>query len=1258
MRAHHPYVVLGLLCSLVLQSLAPKCCATDEDKLRAAEAKQPDISQLTNEDLLKQANAIFARGSGDYLAAVRALAGLEAQLDDASRQLADLTPLQGQPKKIDEPNVKPTITEDAAKAAVDAAKHKADVARRKLKFAQTRKQLQGKVAAAVEGLQSAAGAFQTALDDLKPYAVEIALRFQDGTMTGSQPAGLSPDALAMKQKQLASAHDKITERLSEARRSLEATGKSLDEAEKAVSTADAEATEAGRAYAREQQRKETAKKYAGKKPNEMLGELDRLVQDGVGLKGAYELAYREFTDQLAEADRLRKELASLKQPEATIPQIARAEDVQQAAKAVAALIGFCTARTQKIEALRAKLSLLARSGALFEADAAVSDDHLFKMQVVAGLLDKAGLAGKLPDQAGIKRLAEAAARAKTLATEVRAATEKAKTDLPALDKALAEAQAARAAAAEQLASLKQTEEATVAAIRFEDQLGKMVAAQVVVEFGRLRKDRAAKAATLNAEGAEFKRAMAAAADARATFAALKDPLLRAAEEQGKTEWQKVLAELRKEVGLERTAPAVAPASPLAEPKKPVEKEKKPDEKEKQSDEKEKKPEPQPLAPLPRVLTQLTAFQQQLAARVRVLDEREEKARSLLTSLDDLDKKATAYARTLADARLAALRLNAAAADIKKRVGRTELEAAKIPEGVTEALGLESRKKLDADSAAVLNALSQVKQERDVLRKPDPQADALKGTTKELLALVGQRIDLLNDLKKLAADYQVRIKEAPPSEQKRLEQTASERVHQDAGRWDWLLTVDKSKQATNLAELLETYYREVVEIENRDNNRKNQKGKIDELIELTTRERAVVLKGAPLLDQTIARLETAREEEEVLTRARLKPEAAEELLSAFQAKTGRVLTKPLPLGETDRAAKLEELSHELFERYVEVEAARKWGEILASRLGTSGLTAEAGVYQDELAELNAVGGANARRIAGLTGTPVPELDNYGTGEQAQLPTTGGEIGKTRDELNTVRMRGARRIGIEIGLILVAAFLLPRFTMFLLRRALHRDESGNSLMVLTAIRAFSKATIWVAAIAMTLSILGFDVTAIIAGLGIGGLAIGLAAQPMISDIIGAVIIFAERRFRIGDVVKLGDDAPARVVGLTWRSTALKNADGLVVSVPNRKVTETTVQNLMKAGHTYDSLSATVTTDKDVTRVLEVINRAMAACENLSPDHGVSVEKLTYRGTAKVVEYRFWWFLKDYENRKKTRDEVFAHIGTELAHENMAGTEVTLA
>jgi small-conductance mechanosensitive channel len=165
-------------------------------------------------------------------------------------------------------------------------------------------------------------------------------------------------------------------------------------------------------------------------------------------------------------------------------------------------------------------------------------------------------------------------------------------------------------------------------------------------------------------------------------------------------------------------------------------------------------------------------------------------------------------------------------------------------------------------------------------------------------------------------------------------------------------------------------------------------------------------------------------------------------------------------------------------------------------------------------------------------------------------------------------------------------------------------------------------------------------------------------VIADVIGAVVIFAERRFKIGDVIRLEGDEPARVVGLTWRSTQVKNADGLVVTIPNRKVTEATIQNLTRTGGTYDSLSVSVTTQKDADRVLAVVRRAMGECEQVAPEYGVSVQEFNQKGETKTIKYRFWWFLADYEARNKTRDEVFARIGASLAHEDMAGTEISLA
>src|SRR5205085_2578027 len=132
-------------------------------------------------------------------------------------------------------------------------------------------------------------------------------------------------------------------------------------------------------------------------------------------------------------------------------------------------------------------------------------------------------------------------------------------------------------------------------------------------------------------------------------------------------------------------------------------------------------------------------------------------------------------------------------------------------------------------------------------------------------------------------------------------------------------------------------------------------------------------------------------------------------------------------------------------------------------------------------------------------------------------------------------------------------------------------------------------------------------------------------------------------------LGDGDPAKVIGLSWRSIQLRNADGLVVNVPNRTVTEQAVQNLTRAGHTYDSLDVTVTTQRELSRVLGVIRLALEECTSLTADHGVSVQQFTHKGETKVARYRFWWFVKDYEGRNRTRDEVFTRISGSLAEED---------
>ncbi len=583
------------------------------------------------------------------------------------------------------------------------------------------------------------------------------------------------------------------------------------------------------------------------------------------------------------------------------------------------------------------------------------------------------------------------------------------------------------------------------------------------------------------------------------------------------------------------------------------------------------PATQPGGPIPA----LVAAQQHLTARLRTFDERAERSAALVAALDEQEKKAMAYSAALDDLRRAAGQLAAVAGEIERRVGRGDLDPAKVPEGVAEASAATgTRAKLDADATALQAALIQLRKDREQLRKPDTEAEGAKALVAALLANVAERLALHAELQRLAADYATARKDRPEAEQKRIEQRAADRMTKEAEKWDMALALDRSKLSTDIAGLLTAYYKELVELEEKDENLKRQKEALEKLVELTRKEAGDVGKLQSLLGKETAPSEPAR---------------------WFFA----------------------------------------W---LAARLAPDGLKAEADAYHTEAARVGAVGGANARRVQALT----------------------SDIGKTRVELLEARFRGLVVLAVKIALVLLAAIILPRLAMLILRRAIRggTDDAGNPAPVLRPLYGVLRLAAWATALAVVLSTLGYDVTALVAALAVVALALALAARPMIADALGSVAVSAERRFKLGDVVRVSGGEPARVVELTWRSTALKNANGVVSSVPNRTIAEATVENLTRGTEAYDTLTVTVSTDKDAGKVINVIRAAMAQCKNLSADQGVTVVSYVQKGAVKLVQYRFWWFLKDYEARNKTRDEVFARIAVGLAHEDMSGIEIALA
>lgn len=146
---------------------------------------------------------------------------------------------------------------------------------------------------------------------------------------------------------------------------------------------------------------------------------------------------------------------------------------------------------------------------------------------------------------------------------------------------------------------------------------------------------------------------------------------------------------------------------------------------------------------------------------------------------------------------------------------------------------------------------------------------------------------------------------------------------------------------------------------------------------------------------------------------------------------------------------------------------------------------------------------------------------------------------------------------------------------------KDDDEFNKQLFPIIRKSLKVFIIIVATLVTLDNIGVNITAAIASLSIGGLAVGLAAQDTLANLFGGVSIFLDKPFRIGDRIQLeAVDGPVESIGL--RSTRVRNLDGHLITIPNKTMGNATITNVsarpniktvMNIGITYDTPVAKV-------------------------------------------------------------------------------------
>lgn len=153
--------------------------------------------------------------------------------------------------------------------------------------------------------------------------------------------------------------------------------------------------------------------------------------------------------------------------------------------------------------------------------------------------------------------------------------------------------------------------------------------------------------------------------------------------------------------------------------------------------------------------------------------------------------------------------------------------------------------------------------------------------------------------------------------------------------------------------------------------------------------------------------------------------------------------------------------------------------------------------------------------------------------------------------------ASRLGAAISTVMIAYRGIDLIAHFLLQKALKTTSRLDDQLVPLFGRGLKIVTVIVGGI-FVLQNLNVDVTSLLAGVTIGGLAISFAAKDTVANLFGSITIFADKPFLVGDWIRAADvEGIVEVVG--FRSTRIRTFYNSLVTVPNSKFTESVVDNM---------------------------------------------------------------------------------------------------
>ncbi|PKG32513.1 MAG: mechanosensitive ion channel protein MscS [Methanoregula sp.] len=199
---------------------------------------------------------------------------------------------------------------------------------------------------------------------------------------------------------------------------------------------------------------------------------------------------------------------------------------------------------------------------------------------------------------------------------------------------------------------------------------------------------------------------------------------------------------------------------------------------------------------------------------------------------------------------------------------------------------------------------------------------------------------------------------------------------------------------------------------------------------------------------------------------------------------------------------------------------------------------------------------------------------------------------------------------------------------------------------------KYIIWFTAIMAILKIFDIDITPFLAGAGIAGIAVALAAQDFISNFFGGAIIKVDKPFKVGDRVKI-DDYYGDVISVGTRSTRIRTLDYQVVTLPNNKITTNVIVNFSEPDEKLRlTLPVSVAYGTDPKRVkailMEIAHQTIRNTDFLLEDPKPTVFFTEFGNSSLNFILRVW--MKKYNVPDDVKDAINTRIAERFAEEGI--------